>query len=87
MKWCISSASFLVLVNGTPIGSFQSSRGLRQGDPLSPYLFVIAIEVLSSLLSRAREGGFLPGFKVGGQGWGRRGNHPPPFRLRCHCVL
>ncbi|RVX16891.1 putative ubiquitin-conjugating enzyme E2 33 [Vitis vinifera] len=42
----------------------DSSRGLRQGDLLSPYLLVIAMEALGCLLRRAREGGYLSGFKV-----------------------
>ncbi|KAL6313953.1 hypothetical protein AAG906_011683 [Vitis piasezkii] len=49
-------------------GFFQNSRGLRQGDPLSLYLFVLAMEALSCLLGRAREDGFLTGFKVNGRG-------------------
>ena len=64
MKWCISTASFSVIINGAPVGFFQSSRGLRQGDPLSPYLFVIGMEVLSCLINRAVDGNYLSGIRV-----------------------
>ena len=49
-----------ILVNDTMLGFFQSSRGLRKGDPFLPYTFVIAMEALSYLLKRARFEGFLP---------------------------
>jgi len=62
IEYCISTASFSVLVNGKPCGFFRSSRGLRQGDPLSPFLFIIVIEALSKLISRTIEAGFLQGF-------------------------
>uniref|UniRef100_A0A2N9J9F5 Reverse transcriptase domain-containing protein n=1 Tax=Fagus sylvatica TaxID=28930 RepID=A0A2N9J9F5_FAGSY len=51
--------------NGTPCGFFPSSRGLRQGDPLSPLLFIIVMEALSRLLARARDGCYISGFDVG----------------------
>ena len=47
---------------------FSKAWGLRYGDPFSPYLFVIVIEALNYLLKRAKEGGFLPGWKIRGRG-------------------
>ena len=64
-RWCISTTSFLVLISGTPSGFFRSTRGLRQGNLLSSYLFILVMEGLSQLLFRARYGGFIGGFKVG----------------------
>ena len=52
MIWrLISNVWFSVLINGAPQGFFKSSRGLCQGDPISPGLFVISAEVLSRLLN------------------------------------
>jgi len=62
---CVSSVRFSVLVNGIPSGFISSSRGLRQGDPLSPLLFVIVMEALSKLFSITIQRGFLSGFSVG----------------------
>ena len=59
IEWCISTATFSVLVNGSPTGFFGSSRGLRQGDPLSPYLFVLGMEALSLMIDKAVEGGYI----------------------------
>ena len=56
-----------VLVNGTPIEFFSTFRGLRQGNPLSPYLFVLTMEAFSILISRAEKKCFIRGFKVMGR--------------------
>ena len=64
MKWCITTTSFSMLINGSPKGFFKSSRGLRQGDPLSMYLFVLGQEVFSIFVDKALQEGFLSGFKI-----------------------
>ena len=52
------------MVNRVPGSFFSSSKGLRQGDPLSPYLFVMGMEVLSVLIRKAVEGGFISGCNI-----------------------
>ncbi|XP_062028872.1 uncharacterized protein LOC133744858 [Rosa rugosa] len=61
---CISSVRYSFLVRGKPRGLVIPSRGLRQGDPLSPYLFLLGVEGFSALLRQKQEMGFLPGIEV-----------------------
>jgi len=56
---CISTPTFTVSVNGCCGGFFKSAKGLRQGDPLSPYLFVLAMEVFSKLLHSRFDSGYI----------------------------
>ena len=56
---------FSILINGSPKDFFGSSRGLRQGDPLSPLLFAIVMEALSCLLDGAVLAGHISSFTVG----------------------
>jgi hypothetical protein len=65
IKTCISTVQFSVLVNGSPEGFFGNSRGLRQGDPLSPLLFLLVMEVLSKMFRKSEEAGLIRGFMAG----------------------
>ena len=65
LKTYVTTVHFSVLVNGSPVGFFGSSRGLRHGDPLSLLLFLLIIEVLSRILKKTKESGFIQGFHVG----------------------
>jgi len=68
IKWiagCLKSASISFLVNGSPTTEFYPKRGLRQGDPLAPFLFNVVAEALNGLLRRAKEENLYKGFKVG----------------------
>jgi len=56
---CVSSSWFSVVMNGTSKGFFKAGRGLRQGDPLSPYLFILVEEVFSRLLRKKVQDGTI----------------------------
>ncbi|GKU90763.1 hypothetical protein SLEP1_g4714 [Rubroshorea leprosula] len=67
-KWiqeCLKTASISVLINGSPSQQIKMSKGLRQGDPLSPFLFLLVAEGLNGLIMKAISKGLLEGIKVG----------------------
>jgi hypothetical protein len=67
---CVKTVQYAVVVNGQPCGAIKPERGLRQGDPISPYLFLLCAEALSSMITKANGEGFLMGVPTS-----RRGPH------------
>jgi ribosome-associated protein YbcJ (S4-like RNA binding protein) len=65
---CVRSVSYLVVVNGNPVCNIQPSRGIHQGDPISPYLFLLCAEALSSLLSQEEHKGVITGIPTSPKG-------------------
>ena len=61
---CIQSVSYSIMINGEPVGYIKPSRGIRQGDPLSPYLFLTCAEGLTALLQNAESSGQLRGLSI-----------------------
>jgi hypothetical protein len=64
IRLCVSSSSFSIILNGSPFGSFSPKKRLRQGDPLSPFLFILGSEVLSRLLFKEEAIGNLRGLTI-----------------------
>jgi hypothetical protein len=64
MMLCVSSVNYSVLVNYEKVGPIVPGRGLRQGDPLSPYLFILVTEGLSTLIKKSVACGDIHGVKV-----------------------
>ncbi|XP_010501979.1 PREDICTED: uncharacterized protein LOC104779321 [Camelina sativa] len=64
VMWYVTSVQYKVLLNGQPHGSILPSRGLRQGDPLSPYLFILCTEVLIANFRKAERSKLIIGIKV-----------------------
>ncbi|KAJ9564448.1 hypothetical protein OSB04_000414 [Centaurea solstitialis] len=70
LKWinwirgCLKSASTSILINGSPSKEFRMERGLWQGDPLSPFLFLLAGEVLQQMLVNACNSGLFKGLQL-----------------------
>jgi len=65
IKGCLESATVSVLVNGSPTEEFKPTRGLRKGDPLAPFLFIVVVEGLAGLVRQAIKANLLFGIKIG----------------------
>jgi hypothetical protein len=65
---CITTSSLSILVNGDRLEEFSPSRGIRQGDPLSPYIFILCMEYLAWLIQVEVDGGQWTGIKASRNG-------------------
>ncbi|XP_026378204.1 uncharacterized protein LOC113272606 [Papaver somniferum] len=63
IRWCLSNARFSMAINGTASNMFISTKGLKQGDPMYPFLFILIVEVLSVMIKRAASLNLISGFK------------------------
>jgi hypothetical protein len=61
---CVTTVKYRIKVNGDLTDEIIPSRGLRQGDPLSPYLFLLCAEAFSSLLKKAEEDNLIQGVRI-----------------------
>jgi hypothetical protein len=61
---CVSTVSYRFRINGELTNTVLPGRGLRQGDPISPYLFLLCAEGFSAMLNKAKAEGLLNGIKL-----------------------
>ncbi|XP_026384142.1 uncharacterized protein LOC113279683 [Papaver somniferum] len=64
IEQCISTSNISILINGSPSSTFSTTRGIRQGDPLSPFLFLFVMEAFSRLLQLNVDSGYLSGIRI-----------------------
>ncbi|KAG7593406.1 Reverse transcriptase domain [Arabidopsis thaliana x Arabidopsis arenosa] len=70
IKWvqwimsCVRTVSYSVLINGASYGYIKPERGIRQGDPLSPFLFILCAEALVHIMNKAEQDGHLTGLRL-----------------------
>lgn len=65
---CVSTLSYSVQINESPYGNVTPERGIRQGDPLSPYPFIIRVEVLSHIMKKAEATKKIPRIMICNRG-------------------
>ncbi|GJR12603.1 RNA-directed DNA polymerase, eukaryota [Tanacetum coccineum] len=65
IRWCLHNGHSFVLINRFPMDEFKLFRGLRQGDPMSPFLFILAMEGLHALTRKAEVLGLFKGASIG----------------------
>lgn len=63
INWCVTTPRFAVLLKGEATELFKSQKGIRQGDPISPFLFILVAEVLYLMLKKAADDGLSSGFQ------------------------
>ena len=61
---CVSTVKYSVLINGEAKGKIIPTRGLRQGDPISPYLFLLCVEGLSTMIKKEERDGLSKGVAI-----------------------
>lgn len=71
VRWvmsCVSTVSYFVLLNGRSLGFIKPECGIHQGDPLSPFLFILCVEALVSCLNHAEASGKIEGIRLADTG-------------------